>query len=177
MLIFIRERLSPELAVLAAEVPPNVLISNELSHPLVLKTEKLLSPGKENDKGQLVPKSGNALHVLVSRAQAPRALRIINALFQGLEERGYAPSWPKDDDEKLMVGVDGEAVAVSILEVLDCEAHKLTPSEQARSWRVPKWDYKPTGRLKLSIDNLPHFQGSSAGLMGRRTNSERELHW
>ena len=93
--IQIRERISQDLAVLAAESPPNVTIPQELSHPLALKTEKLLVSGKENDAMLLVPKAGKAAHLLVSREQLSRALRIANALFLALEEQGYDVTWPK----------------------------------------------------------------------------------
>ena len=42
----VRERLSPELAAVAAEVPPSVPIPQQLSHALALKAEKLLTSGK-----------------------------------------------------------------------------------------------------------------------------------
>ena len=161
--IYVRERLSPELAVLAAETTPKVDIPREVSHALALKTEKLLSSGKENEKKLLVPKTGVASHLLVSRDQLPRALRIMNALFLALEERGCAVSWPKKEDEHLTIGVDGESVAISMREVLDSEKHVLTPAEQKHPWMAPKWNYKPTGKLRLSIDNLPYFSGPVRG--------------
>lgn len=154
--IHIRERISQDLATLAAESPPNVTIPQELSHPLALKTEKLLVSGKENDTRLLVPKAGKAAHLLVSREQLSRALRIANALFLALEEQGYVVASPKKEDERLVISVDGEAVSVSMQEVLDSESHKLTPAEQKHPWMAPKWDYKPTGRIRLSIDNLPY---------------------
>jgi hypothetical protein len=154
--IHIRERLSPELAAVAAEVSPKVPIPQELSHALALKTEKLLASGKENDRKLLVPKTGAAAHLLVSRQQLPRALRIMNALFLGLEEQGYVVSWPKKEGERLAVTVEGESVALSMHEVIDSEPHVLTPAEEKHSWRAPKWDYKLTGRLRLSIDSVPY---------------------
>lgn len=161
--IYIRERLSPELAVLAAEIAPKVGIPKEISHALALKTEKLLTSGKENDRKLLVPKVGTASHLLVSRDQLPRALRIMNALFLALEERGHVVSWPKKEDEHLTVGVDGEPVAISMREGIDSEKHVLTPAEQKHPWMAPKWDYKITGRLRLSIDNLPYSRGPIRG--------------
>ncbi len=154
--IQIRERLSPDLATVAAEHPPQVPIPQELSHGLALKTEKLLVSGKEDDRKLLVPKTGAAQHLVVSRQQFSRALRIMNALFLALDERGYLVSWPKKEGEQLTVNVEGEAVAVSIREVLDSQPHVLTPAEQEHPWMAPKWDYKLTGRLRLSIDNPPH---------------------
>ena len=99
----------------------------------------------------------------MSRDQLPRALRIMNALFLALEERGYVVSWPKKEDEHLTVSVDGESVAISMREVLDSAKHVLTPAEQKHSWMAPKWDYKLTGRLRLSIDNLPYASGPVRG--------------
>ena len=161
--IYVRDRLSPELAALAAETSPKVTIPKDISHALALKTEKLLSSGKENDRKLLVPKAGTASHLLVSRDQLPRALRITNALFLALEERGHVVSWPKKEDEHLTVSVDGESVAISMREVLDSAKHVLTPAEQKHSWMAPKWDYKLTGRLRLSIDNLPYASGPVRG--------------
>ena len=157
--ICVRDRLSPELAALAAELPPQVTIPKELSHVLALKTEKLLASGKENDRKLLIPKVGMASHLFVSRNQLPRALRIMNALFLALEERGLVVSWPKKEDEHLTVEVDGELVAISMREVIDSIKHVLTPAEQKHSWMAPKWDYKLTGKLRLSIDNLPYASG------------------
>ena len=154
--IHIRERLSPELAAVADEVSPKVLIPQELSHALALRTVKLLASGKEKDRKLLVPKTGAAGHLLVSRQQLPRALRIMNALFLGLEEKGYVVSWPKKEGERLTVTVEGESVALSIQEVVDSEPHVLTPAEEKHSWRAPKWDYTLSGRLRLSIDTVPY---------------------
>ena len=162
---YVRERLSAELAAVAAEVAPNVPIPQELSHTLALKTEKLLASAKENDNKLLVPKTGTASHLVVSRQQLPRALRIMNALFLALEERGYGISWATKEGEHLTVNVEGESIAVSMQEVLDCQRHVLTPIEEKRPWTAPKWDYKLTGRLRLSIDSLPyssHVRGAWA---------------
>jgi hypothetical protein len=157
--LYVRERLAPELAAVAAEVPPKLPIPQELSHAFALKTEKTLASGKENDSRLLVPKTGTASHCVVSQQQLSRALRIMNALFLALDERGYILSWPKKEGESLTVSVGGEPVAVSLREVVDGERHVLTPAEEKHPWTAPKWDYKLTGRLRLSIDNLPYFSG------------------
>ena len=154
--IHIRDRLSPDLATVAAEHPPQVPIPQELSHALVLKAEKLFAAGKENDRKLLVPKTGIAPHLVVSRQQLPRALRIMNALFLALEDRGYVVSWPTKDGERLKVNVEGESVAVSMQEVLDSERHVLTPAEEKHPWMAPKWNYKLIGRLRLSIESVPY---------------------
>jgi hypothetical protein len=157
--IYVRERLSPELAELAAGTPPEVEISKALSHPLALKTGKMLASGKESERKLMVPKTGTASHLLVSRQQLPRALQILSALFLALEGKGYTVSWPKDEGATVTVSVEGEAVAFSLREVIDSVRHVLTPAEQKHPWSAPRWDYKLTGRLRLSIDNLPYASG------------------
>jgi len=137
--IYVRERLSPELAALAAEVAPKVTIPQELSHALALKTKKVLTSGKQTEKKLIVPKTGTAPHLFVSREQLPRALRIMNALFLALEERGHAVSWPKGEGSILTVSVDGEAVTFCVREATDSVKDVLTPAEQKQPWMAPRW--------------------------------------
>jgi hypothetical protein len=160
--ISLRERLPPELAALAAEPPLEIAIPSELSHDLVTRTEKLLASGKENEKKLVVPKDGTLSHLLVSREQMARALRIMNALFLALEERGHSISWPKEKEAALTLGIDGETVRFCVLEITESLQHVVTPAEQKHPWRAPKWDYKLTGKLRFRMDNLPY----SAGVRG-----------
>jgi hypothetical protein len=160
--IYVRERLPPELAALAAEPAAEIAIPAELSHEFVTRTEKLLTSGKENEKRLIVPKNGTLLHVLVSREQMSRALRIMNALFLALEERGQSVSWPKEEEAALTLGVDGETVRFCVLEITESLRHVLTPAEQKHPWMAPKWDYKLTGKLQFRVGNLPY----SAGVRG-----------
>jgi hypothetical protein len=157
--IYVRERLAPELARLAAEPAPEIAIRMELSHALAVRTEKLLAQGKETEKKLIAPKNGALPHLLVSREQIPRALRIINALFLALEERGQSVSWSKEEEAILTLVVDGETVRFCVLEITESLRHVLTPEEQKRPWTAPKWDYKLTGKLQFRVDNLPYSGG------------------
>jgi hypothetical protein len=127
-----------------------------------VRTEKLLAQGKETDKKLIVPKDGVLPHLLVSREQMPRALRIINALFLALEERGHSVSWSKGEEAALTLAVDGETVKFCVLEITESLRHVLTPEEQKHPWMAPKWDYKLTGKLQFRVENLPY----SAGVRG-----------
>jgi hypothetical protein len=160
--IYVRERLKPELAALAAEPAPEIAIPEEVSHALVVRTEKLLTHGKESEKKLIVPKNGGLAHLLVSREQIRRALRIMNALFLALEERGQSVSWPKEEEATLTLAVDGETVRFCVLEITESLRHVLTPEEQKHPWMAPKWDYKVTGKLQFRVSNLPY----SAGVRG-----------
>ncbi len=160
--LHVRERLAPELARLAAEPVPEIAIPPELSHALVVRMEKLLAQGKETDKKLIVPKNGVLPHLLVSREQIPRSLRIMNALFLALEERGQSVSWSREEEAALTLAVDGEMVRFCVLEITESVRHVLTPDEQKHPWMAPKWDYKLTGKLQFRVDNLPY----SAGVRG-----------
>jgi len=109
-----------------------------------------------------VPKNGASAHLLVSREQIPRALRIMNALFLVLEERGQSVSWSKEEEATLTLAVDGETVRFCVLEITESLRHLLTPEEQKHPWMAPKWDYKLTGKLQFRVGNLPY----SAGVRG-----------
>jgi len=156
---YVRERLRPEFEELSRQVPPKFTIAHELSHPLVLKSEKLLERGELNPQGQLITKNGALAHILVSREQLPRALRVLNALLLALEERGQPASWPKEEGASIAVTIDGESVRFCLSEVTDCAPHVLTPAEAKHPWSSPKYDYKPTGKLQLQIANAPPYMG------------------
>ena len=59
--IYVRERLSPELAALAAETSPKVTIPNDISHALALKTEKLLVIRQRERQKTPRTESGNGI--------------------------------------------------------------------------------------------------------------------
>lgn len=157
--IYVRERLRPEFEELAGQVAPQIVIASEISHPLVLRSKKLLERGKLNQHGLLISKNGSLSHSVVSREQLPRALKVLNALLLTLEERGQPASWPKEEGALLSVNIDGEAVRFSLSELTDSLPHVLTPTEANHPWSAPKYDYKPTGRLQLQISNLPAYRG------------------
>jgi hypothetical protein len=157
--IYIRERLRPEFEELARQVAPKIAIAPDISHPLVLRCEKLLNRGKLNQRGLVISKNGSLAHILVSREQLPRALRVLNALLLALEERNQPASWPKQENSQLAVSIDGEAVRFSLSELTDSAPHVLTPLEVKHPWSAPKHDYKLTGRLQLQITNVPLLMG------------------
>ncbi|MGH9517427.1 MAG: hypothetical protein ACRD3P_17305 [Terriglobales bacterium] len=167
--IYIRERLRPEFEELTRQAAAEVAIPNELSHVLVLRSEKLLARGKLNQRGLVISRNGALAHILVSREQLPRALKVLNALLVALDERGHIASWPKKESALLAATVDGETVRFSVSEVTDSLPHVLTPAEKTRPWSAPKHDYKLTGRLQLQIDNLPLYMGPI-----RRTWADRK---
>jgi hypothetical protein len=55
---------------------PEILIPEQLSHPMALRTETLLESSNEDRTNRVALKSGVSFHIYVSRAQMSRALRI-----------------------------------------------------------------------------------------------------
>ncbi len=157
--IYVRERLRPEFEELTRQVRPQVVVTPEISHPLALRSQRLLERGKTNQRGLLTSKNDALAHILVSEEQVPRALKILSALLLALEDRGQSASWPKEEGGLLAVSIDGEALRFSLAEITDSLAHVLTPAEEKHPWSAPKHDYKLTGRLPLQISNLPAFMG------------------
>jgi hypothetical protein len=134
--------------------------SEPVSHPFAVRTQKLLSHSSKNERGLLVPKSGLASHISVSEAALPRALRILSGLLRVLGERNFTIRWPKEEGSKLCVLALEEELSLAISEKVDALPHTLTEQEVARQKRgqwiyPPKWDYRPSGNLRISIEGAP----------------------
>jgi hypothetical protein len=171
--IAIREPLLPDGKAAPREVPAvPVSPDRPISHSVVVRSERLLRNAKKDENNILVPRKGMASHLHVTEATLPRALRILDAMFVALEERGMQIVWPNEENASLHVVCQGENVGFALEEILDRKAHTPTEQEAARHkrdywWSPPKWDYQPTGLLRICLLN-----GETTG--ARRTWSERK---
>lgn len=153
----IRERAVDEEEPAAREVPVvTVFPDRPISHPLVVRLERLFRHGKKDEKALLVPRNGFAPHLKVTEATLPRALCILDALFRGFEGRGIQITWPKDETANLSLVWESESIGFCLSEILDTKPHTPTEQENARRkrepwWSAPKWDYQPTGLLRISL--------------------------
>jgi len=134
--------------------------SETISHPFAVRTQRLLSQTTKNERGLLISKSGFVSHISVSETALHRALRILSGLLRILEEHNFTIRWPKEDGSKLCVLALEEELSLAISEKVDAVPHTLTEQEVARQKRgqwiyPPKWDYRPTGNLRLSIEGAP----------------------
>jgi hypothetical protein len=82
--ICVRERLRPEFKELTGQVATKVIVTPEISHPLALRSQRLLERGKTNQRGLLPSKNGALAHIFVSGEQVPRALKSSTHRFNGL---------------------------------------------------------------------------------------------
>ncbi len=150
--------------VQAMLVPPVIVVQSyrPISHPLVLRTKKLLAHPRKDERGLLLPKEGKPLsHLRVSEPALSRSLTILDALLRALDEREIASTWVSGDAEGLSITVIEEAVTFSISEFVQRVPHSLTVEEEAKKKKglyvyPPQWDYKPTGQLKIAINELPY---------------------
>jgi hypothetical protein len=138
---------------------PIVAIAEDgpLVHPVALRIEKCLTRPKKDVRGLLLPRQGMSVPLQVSAEQLPRALRICDALLQATEQARYQVTWTKPYNAPLTVTVSEEPLSFVISEVLERTEHRTTSREVSRQkrepWRRwPKWDYVPTGRLRLTIE-------------------------
>jgi len=154
--------IGPEVRAMLVPAPIAVDAGSAISHPLVVRTQKLLRHPRKDDRGLLLPKAGKALpHIRVSEAALPRALRILDALFRALDDRKMAITWGSTADANLYVTALAEGVTFCISESVERVPHTVTAEEEARKKRsvysyFPQWDYKPTGELRIAISGLPY---------------------
>jgi len=171
--IAIRERLLSDGKTDPRDVPAVPVSSDRvISHPLVVRSERLLRNAKKGENEILVPRKGMASHLHVTEVTLPRALRILDAMFAALEERKMQIVWANEENASLRVVCEAENIGLALEEILDRKAHRPTEVEAARHkreywWSPPKWDYEPTGLLRICLLN-----GETTG--ARRTWSERK---
>jgi hypothetical protein len=150
---------NPSSEVEPTEQPPTILVLEDqaISHPYALRTERSLCRTKSDERGFLLPRKGKPCNGKVSEKSLPRALRIFDAMFRALDERNYVMKWPREENAKLTVFVLDEELQFAISEFVGRKPHTPTQQELAEqkeySWKSPpKWDYVPSGRLKLEIE-------------------------
>jgi hypothetical protein len=171
--IAIREPVLTDGKAAPRDVPAvPVSADRPVSHALVVRSERLLRNAKKDENNILVPRKGTAAHLRVTEATLPRALRILDAMFAALQERKMQIVWANEENASLHIVCDAEKVGLALEEILDRKAHTPTEQEAARHkreywWSPPKWDYQPTGLLRISLLN-----GETTG--ARRTWSERK---
>ncbi len=133
----------------------------EITHPLAVRTKRLFEPASKDTNGHMDPWKPKAPHIRVSADALPRALRILDALFVAMEQQGHSLKWDKAPDATLAIGVDGEEISFCLIEAFSQKPHAPTPKELADLKKYhysygPKWDYLPTGELRITIENLPY---------------------
>jgi len=99
----------------------------------------------------------HSFDVSVGPGSVARVVELIDRLAEILVIGASRPIFEHDDRRNTIVKVEGESIRLRIVEELDRTKHEPTPEERLRLKeqhvypRVPKWNYSPTGRLRLEI--------------------------
>jgi hypothetical protein len=153
----IRERAADAEEFEKREVPVvPVLADKPISHPFVVRLERLFKNAKKDEKLLLTPRNSVAPHLMVTEGTLPRALQVLDALFISLGQHNIQVSWPKEDNAHLSLIHGSETIGFCLSEILATKPHILSKEETERKkrdywWSAPKWDYQPTGHLRISL--------------------------
>lgn len=130
-------------------------------HAIAREIQCRLKGQKPDDYG-MVSFAGDGLpSVRVSPGNVGRAIAIVDAFLKGIDARG----WSVHRGKRFEFGIGATMLAFSIYERSKRSDHVDTPAEtKARQlhkqgkgspfdvWRIPKFDYAPSGQLSLTID-------------------------
>jgi hypothetical protein len=125
-------------------------------HPAIAQTKAYWAARKRGE----VPYGDNKLprlNINVSKETLPRALRLLQALFNALEQRGHTAAATKEG--KTILTVLDEALEISLREPSKQVRHVPTSKELADakrySWMRPApYDLVSSGTLVLNIENV-----------------------
>lgn len=155
----VEPRPTPRIVVKDDRPIPIIVVTDDrpIAHPLAQRIDKSILKSTD-ERGLLVSKSGISIPIKVSAACWPRAIRIIDALFSALDTGGCTLEWTKPFSDPLFVVRDSEKFRLILTEGVRRSNHKLTADDLAqqklgRWWNIPKWDYAPTGELRLTLES------------------------
>lgn len=172
--------------------PPHPLIESELSsefkitvpdnletpHHLVARNVQSFANAKVTDKLTLKPRSKSHFDLHVTEATRERALRIMDALLNAFEKRGWVFKISSEPSIAMTVTVLDEAIRFHIEEKIHHVDHVLTEKEikakKAGKWIwPPRYDLVASGNLTLQIHagyGLIHRHSWSDGKVQRVEN-------
>lgn len=148
--------IKPKAARSTIQVPHTLLAP----HPLVSKWLKCVKAAKAHE-GHLVTTGKQVLDAKISPGLIDRCALIFDALIKESAALGY--SWKITSDEKTLVEVNGEHLAIKLRERLNKHAIPPPPPPSPRRrtarWepnfsllRSPQFEWSSTGELSLQID-------------------------
>lgn len=119
-------------------------------HPLVRHARSVLHRADKDQRGVLGSWKEKYLDIHVTKESLDRALRIMDALIKGLEERGYLVEVTAAERSETRVRIGEDDVAIRLEERIRRTKRKPEPG---RSWAWPAYDYHPTGELTFRVTN------------------------
>lgn len=153
-------------------------------HPLAETTERLLRAAQPDSDGILrLPAKVEGLDVEVSPASLPRAMALVRTFLRKATAAGIAVrAEPRRRDPRFrtIATVASEDLAVRLHEHRRQQAHKLTAEERTSIKRggfltPPKWDYRPSGVLSISVQPASGAWSWQTWTDRRRATLEQQL--
>ncbi|MEX0885825.1 MAG: hypothetical protein WD009_05225 [Phycisphaeraceae bacterium] len=137
-------------------------------HPLIEQAREVFARAKPDDDGIVRPNQVRRLDVEASPAQLQRALLIFDTLIKALAQRGHEVQLGRRRPRSTGITIAGERITFSLHEFADKRPHELTDEEKRRRkddpWgfgypRPPKYDYFPSGKVRLRLNGVPNMRG------------------
>jgi len=92
------QNLDPQVQAMLVPAVIAVQSDRSISHPLVVRTKKLLAHPRKDERGLLLPKERKPLsHIRVSEPALARSLGILDTLLHALDDRKIAITWANGD--------------------------------------------------------------------------------
>lgn len=152
--------IKPKATRSTIEVPHTLLTP----HPLVIKWLKCVKAAKTHE-GHLVTTGKHVLDARISSELIDRCALIFDTLIKESEVLGY--TWKVTSDDKTLVEVDGEPLAIKLAERLSKQIIPPRPPTSRRRtarWepdfsllRAPQFEWSSTGELSLQIDACTEY--------------------
>ncbi|WP_277587791.1 hypothetical protein [Pseudomonas chlororaphis] len=143
-------------AIRSTILVPHTLLA---PHPLVMKWVKCVKAAKIHE-GHLVTIGKHVLDARISPGLIDRCALIFDTLIKESKVLGY--TWKVTSDDKTLVEVDGELLAIKLAERLSKQIippPPPTPRRRTARWepdfsllRAPQFEWSSTGELSLQID-------------------------
>jgi len=154
----------------AKENTITVDVNSDIKHPLAIKTAKSMRSAKSNEKGLYSPKAKNCIAVTVCNDSIDRSLNIVDALLCAIEKRGYKiEPFTIYNSELVCVNIDNVHLSITLEETVRRIDHVLTKEEEKKKsrdqwyhFRLPQYDYIPTGKLTLRLNHAWQYKGRTS---------------
>lgn len=180
------EARDPRIAsLIVAEREPEKLITVpddlKIRHPLLRATKQALAKSKADEYGRLRPRydfTDPHFGVGVSPANLPRALRILQALIDAMNSRGFELKTEPSKPAEPFFAILGRSFSVSIWE--PSKRVKSPPPEAKQratdrwSWYTRKeYEHVPSGQLELHLNGRSYYSSPTLRDTAKRRIEQR----
>ncbi len=140
-------------------------------HPLVRHAAQVLRSVRPGLYGTLTARREKCLDLRVGPRSLERALRVMDALVKALERRGFHVEVSTAEKPATQVEILGQRLRIVLEERIRRTEHVPRNGERYG----PKWDYVPSGQLRLKIDERVGRSARKIWSDGGRARLERQL--